>query len=226
GYPEAPNQFKPTFHEDVLSKPYGWRKPRMVFVCSMGDLFHEDVPYEWIYEVFRVMEQCPQHTFQLLTKRPEKMLKAINGVVTGYEIEHRKHIWLGVTAENQQRADERIPILLQIPAAVRFVSVEPMLSKVDLSSWLPHCLDFSYTTDPGRLDWVIVGGETGSGARLMESDWARSLREQCTDSEVPFFFKKHGDAWCCLYGVNPKYRENSELDGQKWEQMPEKETQD
>lgn len=220
GYPEAPNQFKPTFHKDILSKPLSWRKPRMVFVCSMGDLFHESVPVDWIYEVFRVMEMCQQHTFMLLTKRPEQMRRMIMGVVTGYAVEHRKNIWLGVTAENQRRADERIPILLQIPAAVRFVSVEPMLDPVLLTDmegpdiykrrWLEDWIvpGGDGSMDTLGLDWVICGAETGPGKRGMRRDWARALRDQCVSADVPFFFKKDSTG-------------SRLLDGRMWEQMPE-----
>lgn len=207
GYPKD-DPFKVTLHPDRLDEPLKWKKPSRIFVCSMGDLFHYDVPDEYISEVFDVMCQCPDHIFQVLTKRPERMshfIKSYLGKISG-------HIWLGVTAENQEQADKRIPILLQIPAAVRFVSVEPMLgyvalSHVEFDRWttmnvLEGC---GITTRPGamgqcipncgceKLNWVICGGESGPGARPMHPDWARSLRDQCKVAGVPFFFKQWGE---------------------------------
>jgi protein gp37 len=188
---------KTAFVETALYKPLHWKKPRRIFVCSMGDLFHESVPFKWVHQIWDIMKACPQHTFMILTKRPEKMKRDIELVYMkermGWAKGFWQHVWLGVTAENQETADERIPVLLQIPAAVRFVSVEPMLWRVDLTPWLPRFLDFSYTTDPARLDWIICGGESGPGARPLHPDWARSLRDQCQDAEVPFFFKQWGN---------------------------------
>lgn len=231
GYPEG-EPFRVTLHPDKLDQPMRWKKPRMIFVCSMGDLFHEDVPFDQISQVFDVMcswrwptkeAECsgdaslledPGHTFMVLTKRPERIpewLSWLGHYWTGdspvninleAEGHFGKHIWFGVTAENQARADERIPILLQIPAAVRFVSVEPMLGPVDLNKYLyPHRLcdghsawqcDEDCPRRPG-LDWVICGGETGPGARPMHPDWVRGLRNQCQAAGVPFFFKSWGD---------------------------------
>ena len=224
GYPKA-DPFKVTFHPERLTQPHKWKKPRMIFVCSMGDLFHEGVDPGWLTDVFGVMHRNPQHTFILLTKRPEN--------VPAHKTWHRKNIWLGVTAENQQRADERIPTLLKIPAAVRFVSVEPMLGPVLLTDmegadiykrrWLEDWIvpggDGGGDT-PG-LDWVICGGETGRGARLMAMGWARSLRDQCEAAQVPFFFKKRGEWWRKQFNTNPKHLSNRELDGRVYEQYPE-----
>lgn len=137
GYP-ANNPFKVTLHPDRLEEPLKWKKPRRVFVCSMGDLFHEDVPDEFISSIFAIMWQADWHTFLILTKRPERMREFICEYLPQFisgEISS-PHIWLGVTAENQQRADERIPLLLQTPAAVRFVSVEPLLGPLDLGKWI------------------------------------------------------------------------------------------
>ena len=251
GYP-ADDPFKVTMHEDRLGEPLRWKQPRRVFVCSMGDLFHEDVKDEWIARIWWVMGQCAGyldpsryrgHTFIILTKRPERMQKWLNGWndretrrqwiesfgevydwMSGpkYWPDVLPNVWLGVTAENQARADERIPLLLQIPAAVRFVSVEPMLGPVDLTSYLPccSCCDAPIDkTDPAwrwngicwehkcpdnppqsgyfaayaGVDWVICGGETGPGARPMHPDWVRNLRDQCQTAGVPFFFKSWGD---------------------------------
>jgi protein gp37 len=202
GYP-ADEPFKVTLHKDRLEEPLRWKKPRRVFVCSMGDLFHEDVPRWMRFEVMDIILQAKQHTFLILTKRPANMKEFFEWYYSkaGRTIETIKNLWLGVTAENQQRADERIPILLQIPAAVRFVSVEPMLGPVDLS--LSDGVDLSMSVGtglkPGKsylinsLDWVICGGETGPGARPMHPDWVRNLRNQCQEAGVPFFFKQWGE---------------------------------
>lgn len=231
GYPEAPNHFRVTLHPDRLDQPYHWRKPRKVFVCSMSDLFHEDVPKEFIFQVLSTITWngpaylyqtvddpegnfWPGHIFQILTKRPERMKEIIEefrsiiedfGGVEGqilewYQLEYGSilpHLWLGVTAEDQETADERIPWLLKTPAAVRFVSVEPMLSNVSLEGfdgttyrpWL------DYKAWKVLIDWVICGGETGPGAREMKAEWAQNLYRACQQAGVPFFFKKPGDAF-------------------------------
>jgi protein gp37 len=196
GYPEASHNFDVTLHPDRLDEPLHWRKPRRVFVVSMGDLFHEDIPDSFILEVFRVMgrQNTRQHTFQVLTKRPGRMKEWISEYIVDRDgkPDPFPNIWLGVTAENQERANERIPTLLQIPAAVRFVSVEPMLGPVDLSEWI-NPQGATARDDPARyslLDWVICGGESGPDARPMHPDWARSLRDQCQMAGVPFFMKQ------------------------------------
>jgi protein gp37 len=192
GYPEQPDHFKVTLHPDKLDQPYKWKKPRMIFVCSMGDLFHFDVPDDYIEEIVDVIIDNPQHIFQILTKRPSFIWPAL--------FEDVPNVWLGVTAENQQAADERIPWLLKTPAAVRFVSVEPMLGPVDLKriNYKPgyHRNYLSYFNPTAeRLDWVICGGETGPGARPMKAKWALDLSWDCAVAGVPFFFKKPGDAF-------------------------------
>ncbi len=212
GYPKD-EPFKVTLHEGRLEEPLRWTKPSKIFVCSMGDLFHEDVLGEFILKVFDVMHQCPQHTFQVLTKRPENMNDFISEMVeSGLWGEIPGHILLGVTAENQEQADKRIPVLLQIPAAKRFVSVEPMLGPVELNyefnQWLGEerevdCGGCSATPvrgqpycpghDAGGIDWVICGGESGPGARPMHPDWVRDLRDQCQEAGVPFLFKQWGE---------------------------------
>lgn len=179
GYP-AEEPFRVTFHKDKLFQPLEWKNPRMIFVCSMGDLFHEEVSVEWIDRVFSVPPVAPHHTYIILTKRPHLMQIYFQRLSSFYSL---KNIWLGVTVENQECAEARIPVLLQMSAAKRFVSVEPMLSDIHLShDWLR------------KLDWVICGAETGPRKRPMEDAWAESLREQCAAAGVPFFFKKdsHG----------------------------------
>lgn len=212
--------------ESALLKPLKRRKPTMYFVNSMGDLFHEDVPDEWIDRVFAVMALCPQHTFQVLTKRADRMREYMQPLKTGrrrlfmitdlagwlmedgdhaaFDVRYQTdwplpNVWLGVSVEDQTRADERIPALLDTPAAVRFVSAEPLLGPVDLTPDLyPVTVKRSGSIGPPRLfhpalDWVIVGGESGPKARPMHPDWARSLRDQCVSAGVPFFFKQWGE---------------------------------
>ncbi|MCP4348677.1 MAG: phage Gp37/Gp68 family protein [Desulfobacterales bacterium] len=192
---------------DRLEKPLHWRKPRRVFVDSMSDLFHPDVPDEFIHEVWQVMRRCPQHTFQVLTKRPQRMRALCEdrdatpeevdagyelGIVTGLQYDHpAPNVWLGVSAENQRYADLRIPHLLATPAAVRFVSAEPLLGPIDLAETVRRWRDGTPRT--AGLDWVIVGGETGPNARPMHPTWARDLRDQCTPACVPYFYKQWGE---------------------------------
>jgi len=182
----------------VWEKPLHWCKPRRVFVCSMGDLFHPDVGWKERVMVWSVMEQCPQHTFQILTKRPEAMRHFITEVWSNYADEHvaLPNVWLGVTAENQRMADERIPELLSIRSAVRFVSVEPMIGPVDLDSacLYYHSLDLKDTADTmeeydERL-WVIVGCESGPKRRPMKVEWAVDLVRQCRAASIPVFVKQ------------------------------------
>jgi len=197
GYPKD-DPFKVTFHPDKLYQPQKWKKPRRIFVCSMGDLFHKNVPFNHINQVFNAAFHAPQHTYIVLTKRPDIMQRYFEscrdrGVPVLHWERHGLKLWKGVTAENQEQADKRIPVLLQIPAKVRFVSVEPMLSQINFFPGLPDFLDFSYTTDPPRIDWVICGGESGSKARPTHPDWARLLRDQCEEAGTPFFFKQWGE---------------------------------
>lgn len=174
--------------EKTLQKPLHWRDPKMIFVNSMGDLFHPQVPVERIQSVREVIDKCPQHIFQILTKRPENIKE--------YTIrfgDFGPNVWLGVTAENQEMADKRIPVLLSIPAAVRFVSIEPMLGDIKIERFLPH-----YASSVARkeiiggsdLDWVIVGCETGSGARRCYLRDVKHVVDQCRDSEPPVFVKQ------------------------------------
>ena len=206
GYP-ADDPFRVTLHPDKLGVPLKWPKPRTVFVCSMSDLFHEDVPDEYICDVLYTIWQVPQHTFMVLTKRPQRMLEWFNRPAAADSHWHKPmpNLWLGVTCENQARADERIPLLLQCPAAVRFVSYEPALGPIALEgkrhNWLPGTPMPDGTRMPlfseregyrHKLDWIIAGAETGPGARAADPAWFRSVRDQCKAAGVPFFFKKVG----------------------------------
>ena len=205
GYP-ADDPFRVTLHPDKLTEPLHWKKPCRIFPCSMSDLFHEDVPFEFTHRVFVVMMNAKRHFFQVLTKRPGRLLAFCEweSVRIAEESDYVRlplpNVHLGVTVENQDAADERIPILLQTPAAVRFISAEPMLGPVDVTPYVPR-ITKAYTCPSGDfcpagirrgLDWVIAGGESGPGARPMHPDWVRDLRDQCTAANVPFFFKQWG----------------------------------
>lgn len=194
GYP-ADDPFRVTFHPERLDEPLRWRKPRMVFVCSMGDLFHPAVANSVLGRIWDAMFAAPQHRYMILTKRPERMAAYINeGWPAGLD-----HIWLGTSVENQQAADERIPWLMRCPAAVRFLSCEPLLGFVNLSV-VPQ-LDTLETYDGRPIDWVIVGAETGPGKRRMDPAWACAIRDQCAAAGVPFFFKKDSSGSRLLDGV-------------------------
>ena len=212
---------KTAFVESQLDKPLHWRKPRRIFVCSMGDLFHESVHDAWVGKVWDVMTQCPQHTFLLLTKRPEGMRRLF---CEPCDIKMPPNIHIGVTAENQEQADKRIPILLQIPAAVRFVSIEPMLGPVSLWEWFPDgsCEKPAHITGvcekneeyENGIHHVICGGESGPGARPLHPDWVRSLRDQCVSADVPFMFKQGPEVERGPLVKLPF------LDGRQWVQYP------
>lgn len=203
------NGFDIQLRPDKLDQPLRWKKPRRIFVNSMSDLFHNDVPDKYIAEVFAVMALAPQHTFQILTKRHGRMRSLLSaGDFQTAVAEHMlaltdeerlpdvgdpfplPNVWLGVSTEDQKWADVRIPALLDTPAAVRFISAEPLLGPIDLRDHLPHFTDLG---SPPSLDWVIVGGESGHNARPMHPAWATSLRDQCAAAEVPFLFKQWGE---------------------------------
>ena len=210
GYP-ADDPFRVTLHPDKLGQPLRWRKPRRVFVCSMGDLFHDAVPFSYIQNVWNIMETARQHTFMVLTKRPERMEEFLTTVagrfaVRGYMNPLPNVIGM-VTAENQEQADERIPWLLRSPFAVRGVSVEPMLGPVDIGDLLGDAYSSMHGGFAPGIDWIICGVETGPGARPMDLDWARDLRDQCVAAGTPYFFKR--DSTGCRT-----------LDGVLWEQRP------
>lgn len=193
-------------HEDELNKPAQWRKPRMVFVNSMSDLFHYKVPFSFIYKVFAIMDVCHWHTFQVLTKRPDRMLE--------FMAQYPKvlpNVWLGVSCEDQKQADLRIPLLLQVPAAVRFLSCEPLLGPIDLCQSIriyeqQRSGAFQTTFFSDKLHWVIVGGESGHHARPMHPDWVRTIRDQCAAANVPFFFKQWGEWLPLEFDAQPPFR--------------------
>lgn len=172
------------FVESQLNKPFKYRRPTKFFTASMSDVFHENVLDEWRDKAFAVIEQCPQHTFQILTKRPQRMLEYIN---SRYE-RPLSNVWLGVTCENQKAADERIPILMDTRSRIKFLSCEPLLGEIDLS----HHLNWFDEDDRSIIDWVIVGGESGSSARPCHVGWIRSIVNQCQLLEVSCFVKQLG----------------------------------
>ncbi len=217
GYPRD-NPFQVTLHPDRLEQPLHWKKPRRVFVCSMGDLFHEDVPFVFVANIIQVIKKCPQHKFIVLTKRPERLLYFSKHHNTNYP-----NLWLGVTAENQQQANKRITLLSQIPVAMRFVSVEPMLGAVDLDFMVPKTPTTTrYAYALSYLDWVICGTESlgGRPGRAISINTIRNLKNQCIEAGIPFFLKqmpilgmKNGHNVILLQKMPL-------LDGQVWNQMP------
>lgn len=170
--PHYKNGFKVTIHRDLLNLPKQWRSPRMIFVNSMSDLFHEDVPLEFIQKNFSTMRDCPQHIFQVLTKRSQRLRQLSE------HLEWTKNIWIGVTIEDSTVL-HRIADLKTVPATVRFLSCEPLLGPL-------------YDLDLSSIHWVIVGGESGPGARPVKIDWVLSILEQCRKANIPFFFKQWG----------------------------------
>jgi len=286
--------------ERTLTAPLRWRKPRRIFVNSMSDLFHEDVPDEWIDQVSAVISACPQHSFQVLTKRPERMcaywsdpdtparIEAFQWALIENEVdplarrsddirattldtdEPLPNVWLITSVEDQRRANKRIPWILKTPAAVRGLSCEPLLGPIDLTrldlgikrthgygnrrvywdaltGWEHQCAPSKHLTagehgrtsisGPGRrVQWVIVGGESGPGARPMHPEWARSIRDQCQAAGVAFFFKQWGE-WgpeyngregtpCGPPGLEDMYRvgrkaAGRKLDGRTWDEYPD-----
>ena len=196
GGPFLPGKTTINLHHDRLSQPKQWRKPRIVFVNSMSDLFHEEVPFDFTLEVFNVMKECSKHVFQVLTKRPQRMLDFTQSHLNNEN--WPPNIWAGVSVENQYWAEKRIPILRQVPAHIRFLSCEPLLKPL--------------TLDLREINWVIGGGESGPRARPMQLTWIRELRDQCVDANVPFFFKQWGGRTSKTGGRI--------LDEHTWDQMP------
>jgi protein gp37 len=186
------NGFEPTLHEDLVDLPKRWKKPRIIFVNSMSDLFQEDVPDDFIRRVFATMRACPQHTFQILTKRSERLKKL------GKTLLWTENIWMGVSVEDA-RVVGRITDLASIPARIRFLSCEPLIGPLE-------------NIPLKAIHWVIVGGESGPGSRPMKRDWVESIYRQCRRNDVPFFFKQWG-------GVR-KDMTGRELYGRTYDEMP------
>lgn len=188
--------FDPTLHWDLVDAPRAWKKPRLVFVNSMSDLFQEDVPEQFIRQVFRTMEECPQHTFQILTKRSERLRTLAS------RLSWPANVWMGVSIEDSRVADRAID-LGSVPAAVRFLSCEPLIGPLE---------DLPLK----NIDWVIVGGESGPRARPMEPSWVKSIQAQCRAHAVAFFFKQWGGVRKDLTGRL--------LDGRIYDEMPRRES--
>ncbi len=186
------NGFEVTMHSHVLEHPLKWKKSQVIFVNSMSDLFHEEIPLGFIKQIFDVMKRADWHTFQILTKRARRLEELAPF------LDWPQNVWMGVTVENA-KCSYRIDHLRSVPAAVRFLSMEPLLSAVD-------------NINLDRIDWVIVGGESGQGARPIKEQWVRSIREQCQNANVPFFFKQWG-------GVNKK-KAGRVLDNRIYDEMP------
>lgn len=201
-------------YPERLEQPRRWREPRMVFVNSMSDLFHENVPDDFIARVWQTMQDTPKHTYQILTKRPQRMRRWVSSWFGVDTMPPASNVWLGVSVEDQKNADERIPLLLQTPAAVRFLSCEPLLGPIDLWQYLGGArepIGERWNTERRGIDWVIGGGESGPHFRPMNLDWARSIRDQCVGAGVIFFFKQES---AYHSETNPM------LDGVEWHQYP------
>ena len=173
--------------EKMLGAPFRWKRPRMIFVCSMTDLFADFVPDAWLHRLFTVMSMTHQHIYQILTKRPARMREMMPRIAAS----PLPNVWLGTSVEDQATADQRIPELLATPAAIRFISYEPALGPVDLSQHLGIAPD--HDDLHGLLNWIIAGGESGPGARPAHPNWFRSVRDQCAAAGVPFHFKQNGE---------------------------------
>jgi len=196
GQPNYRNGFRLTLHPHMLDLPLCWRQPRSIFVNSMSDLFHKDVPLDFIQQVFDVICRAPQHRFQILTKRSERLQEL------SPKLAWPDNVWMGVTVENQDYT-YRIDDLRQTGAAVKFISFEPLLSPIP-------------NIDLTDIDWAILGGESGPGARPMPREWVTDIRDQCVAAKVPFFFKQWG-------GINKKANGRL-LDSQTWDEVPPKES--
>ena len=199
GNPNYANGFELTLHNHVVELPLKWKKPRVIFVNSMSDLFHEKVPDEYIVKVARVMKAANWHTYQVLTKRADRLQKLLKGKLRF--VSEQAHIWWGVSVENQKHGLPRIDLLRDSPAQVRFLSVEPLLENLG-----PINLK--------GINWVIVGGESGPGARPMDIRWVRNIRAQCRAAKVAFFFKQWG-------GVR-KSEAGRDLDGRTYDEFPKR----
>lgn len=196
GQSKYKNCFKVTTHDDCLKEPLTWKKPQIIFVCSMSDLFHRDVPDDFIVKVFDVMNRATWHTFQVLTKRADRLEKIAS------KLNWSKNIWLGVTVESEKQK-QRIPYLIKTPAKIKYLSIEPMITEINNLSL-------------EGIDWVIVGGESGPGARPIEEKWVTLIRDNCIKNSIPFFFKQWG-------GTNKKAN-GSLLEGKHWKELPKLDT--
>jgi protein gp37 len=186
-----PNGFNLTLHEDRIEQPKHWRKPSRIFVNSMSDLFHEEVPIDFLFKVFQIMRETPQHIYQILTKRHNRLTQLADRLTWS------SNIWIGVSVESQRHV-RRIDALRNVPATVRFLSCEPLLGALKL--------------DLTNIQWVIVGGESGRNHRPIKKKWVEEILQQCQAEEVAFFFKQWG-------GIHPKAGGNL-LNGQVWQEMP------
>ena len=193
GSPNYANGFRVTLHHHALDIPLRWKKPRTIFVNSMSDLFHKNIPFDFISKVFEVMRRASHHRFQILTKRSGRLLELSS------RLTWPKNVWMGVTVESAD-CGFRIDDLRQTPAVIKFISFEPLLGPIP-------------DIDLEGIDWVIVGGESGPNARPMKPQWAIDIRDQCLSADVPFFFKQWG-------GINKK-KNGRKLDGRMWNQTPD-----
>lgn len=197
GLEKYKDNFEVRIHEDALDTPYTWKSSKVVFVNSMSDLFHKDIPLEFIKKVFKVMNNNPQHVFQVLTKRAERLFELHT------ELKWTHNIWMGVSVEND-KVRNRIDFLRNTNAKVKFLSLEPLIGPL-------------YNLDLTNIDWVIVGGESGHRPRPMDADWVIDIQEQCKNNDVAFFFKQWG-------GKNKKVAGRL-LNGRTYDEMPEIELQ-
>jgi len=212
GYPYE-NPFSVVGHPDKLMEPFKWKKPRYVFVSSMGDLFHEAIPDWYLYHVFEIIRQAKQHTFLLLTKRPDRMSlleKELKRKFDGWT--WPPNVWAGVSIEKQHTWDDRIDWLLRLPTMVRWVSLEPLLGPIEMTF---DVQGYASILGSYPLNWVVVGAETGPDKRRMDLNWVRSIRDQCAIGNIPFFFKAMIDR------VTGERISLPELDGRVWDQMPQ-----
>jgi len=187
------NGFKVTLHPEVIEEPYQWKKPRVVFVNSMSDLFHEDIPANYIQSIFEVMNNTPRHTYQILTKRSERLAELAP------ILNWSDNIWMGVTVENNKYL-HRVDHLRQVDAHIRFLSLEPLLGPLD-------------ELNLRGINWVIVGGESGPNARPIKEEWVLTIKNKCVFSDIPFFFKQWG-------GFNKK-KNGRMLEGRQWDELPD-----
>ena len=199
GQEKYKNGFTLTLHEDSLQEPMLWKKPHTIFVCSMSDLFHKDVSFDFIDKVMNIIKQTPHHRYQILTKRAERMKEYFS------DRENPKNVWLGVTVENKM-SKSRLDVLRTLNAPIRFLSCEPLLEDLGV-------------IDLGNIDWVIVGGESGRCARPMLEEWVLSIKKQCEKQETAFFFKQWG-TWGSDGVKRSKHLNGKKINGRVYQEMP------